>query len=106
MSFSAETGAIPKFYARASSGETVYVAYEEISSRRPGRRLRSRVSLARDDSGKIVAYILVARDITETVAREREINCRQQTARFGRLAAILVHEIKPPLQAFRARLTF
>jgi len=91
---------------RASGGETGCVAYEEISSRRPGRRLRSRVSLARDDSGKIVAYLLVARDITETVAREREINRRQQTARFGQLTAILAHEINPPLQAFRTRLTF
>ena len=105
MSFSAETGAIPKFCARLSSGETGCVAYEEISGRRFGRGLRSRVSLTRDDSGKIVAYLLVARDITETVAREREINRHQQTARFGELAAILAHEITP-LQAFRARLTF
>jgi len=96
MSFSAETGAIPKFCVLDSGGETGCVAYEEISSRRPGRRLRSRVSLARDDSGKIVAYLLVVRDIAETVAREREINHRQQTARFGELAAILAHELKPP----------
>ena len=105
MSFSAETGAIPKFCVLDSGGETGCVAYEEISSRRPGRRLRSRVSLARDDSGKIVAYLLVARDIAGTVAREREINRRQQSARLGQLAAILAHEIKTPLQAFRARLT-
>jgi hypothetical protein len=97
MSFSAETGAIPKFCARLSSGETGCVAYEEISGRRFGRGLRSRVSPTRDDSGKIVAYLLVA--------REREINRHKQTARFGELAAILAHEITP-LQAFRARLTF
>jgi hypothetical protein len=95
MSFSAETGAIPKFCARLSSGETGCVAYEEISVRRFGLGLRSRVSPTRGDSGKIVAYLLVARDITETLAREREINRHQQTARFGELAAILAHEITP-----------
>jgi PAS domain S-box-containing protein len=92
-----EAGAIPKFCARVSSSETGCVAYEEISGRRPGQRLLSRVSLARDDSGKLVAYLLVVRDITEMVAGEREINRRQQTARFGELAASLAHEIKNPL---------
>ncbi len=92
-----ETGAIPQFCARAASGETGYAAYEEISGKQPGQRLRSRASPARDESGKIVAYLMVVRDITETVAHEREINRRQQTARFGELAASLAHEIKNPL---------
>jgi PAS domain S-box-containing protein len=92
-----ETGAIPQFCARLASDETGRAEYEEISGKHPGQRLRSRVSPVRDDSGKIIAYLMVVRDITETVAHEREINRRQQAARFGELAASLAHEIKNPL---------
>src|SRR5262252_5198970 len=92
-----EAGAIPKFCARASIDETGCSACEEIRGKHPGQRLRSRMSPVRDDSGKIVAYLLMVRDITETVAHEREINRRQQAARFGELAASLAHEIKNPL---------
>jgi PAS domain S-box-containing protein len=92
-----ETGAIPQFCARRGAGETGRAEYEEISGKLPGQRLRSRVSPVRDESGKVIAYLMVARDITETVAHEREINRRQQAARFGELAASLAHEIKNPL---------
>jgi PAS domain S-box-containing protein len=92
-----ETGAIPQFCARSVSDETGRAEYEEISGKHPGRRLCSRVSPVRDDSGKIIAYLMVVRDITETVAHEREINRRQHAARFGELAASLAHEIKNPL---------
>ena len=92
-----ETGAIPQFCARSASGETGHAAYEEISGKQPGQRLRSRVSPMRDGAGKIVAYLMVVRDITGMVAHEREINRRQQAARFGELAASLAHEIKNPL---------
>jgi two-component system sensor histidine kinase AtoS len=92
-----ETGAIPQFCARLAIDETGRAEYEEISGKRPGQRLRSRVSPVRNDSGKIIAYLMVVRDMTETVAQEREINRRQQSARFGELAASLAHEIKNPL---------
>jgi PAS domain S-box-containing protein len=92
-----EIGAVPQFCARSESGETGRAEYEEISGKHPGQRLRSRVSPVRDDSGKIIAYLMVVRDITETVAHEREINRRQHAARFGELAASLAHEIKNPL---------
>src|SRR5262245_1844171 len=73
-----ETGAVPQFCARAVGSKTGYAADEEISGRQPGQRLRSRVSPVCDDSGKVIAYVMVVRDITETVAHEREINRRQQ----------------------------
>ena len=92
-----ETVAVPQFCARLTSGETGRAEYEEISGKHPGQRLRSRVSPVRDDSGKIIAYLMVVRDITETVAHERENNRRQHAARFGELAASLAHEIKNPL---------
>jgi PAS domain S-box-containing protein len=92
-----ETVAVQQFCARLTSGETGRAEYEEISGKHPGQRLRSRVSPVRDDSGKIIAYLMVVRDITETVARERENNRRQHAARFGELAASLAHEIKNPL---------
>lgn len=92
-----DTGVFPQFRARCGADETGRAEYEEISGNRPGQRLRSRVSPVRDDSGKIIAYLMVVRDITETVAHEREINRRQQAARFGELAANLAHEIKNPL---------
>ena len=68
-----DTGAVPQFCARSVCGETGRAEYEEIAGNRPGQRLRSRVSPVRDDSGKIIAYLMVVRDITETVAHEREI---------------------------------
>jgi PAS domain S-box-containing protein len=92
-----ETVAVQQFCARLTSGETGRAEYEEISGKHPGQRLRSRVSPVRDDSGKIIAYLMVVRDIAETVAHEREINRRQHAARFGELAASLAHEIKNPL---------
>ncbi len=92
-----EAGAVPQFCARSVSAKTRCAAYEEIRGKHPGQRLRLRVSPAPDESGKVVAYLMVAHDITETVARERELNRRQQAARFGELAASLAHEIKKPL---------
>jgi PAS domain S-box-containing protein len=92
-----EIGVLPQFCPRVVCGETGQATYKEINGKQPGQRLRARASPARDESGEIVAYVMVARDITETVASERESNRRRQTARFGEMAASLAHEIKNPL---------
>ncbi len=92
-----EAGAIPQFCARTASDKTGCAASAEIRGAHPGQRLRLRVSPIRDGSGNVGAYLMVAHDITEMVASERETNRRRQAARFGDLAASLAHEIKNPL---------
>ncbi|HZS10492.1 MAG TPA: ATP-binding protein [Blastocatellia bacterium] len=92
-----ETGSLPQFCARSASNTTGRVTSEEICGRQPGQRLRSRVSPVRDESGQVTAYVMVVRDITDVIARERELSRVEQLARFGELAAGLAHEIKNPL---------
>jgi PAS domain S-box-containing protein len=92
-----ESGTLLPFCARASSEVSGQAASEELCGRRPGQRLRSRVSPVRDSDGRVLAYVMVVRDITDVVARERELARVEQLARFGELAAGLAHEIKNPL---------
>jgi PAS domain S-box-containing protein len=91
------TGAIPAFCARTASTASGHVESEELYGRQPGQRLRARVSPVLDGQGKIAAYVMVVRDVTDVVAREREQARVEQLARFGELAAGLAHEIKNPL---------
>ncbi len=92
-----ENGILPHFCARQSSFQTGEITVEEIRGHRLDQRLRSRVSPVRDDAGKIVAFVMVVRDITEIAARERELAHIGQMVRLGELAAGLAHEIKNPL---------
>lgn len=98
-----ETGSVPHFCARAAIQKQTadinvpQVAGEEISGYLPGQRLRARVSAVRDDAGVITAFVMVVRDITDVVIREREQGRVEQLARFGELSAGLAHEIKNPL---------
>ncbi len=92
-----ETGSVPSFCARQASHATHKLASEEINGRLPGQRLRARVSPVLDASGNVTAYVMVVRDVTDVVAREREQARVEQLARFGELAAGLAHEIKNPL---------
>ncbi len=92
-----ETGSVPSFCARQASHATHEPASEEINGRLPGQRLRARVSPVLDEGGNVTAYVMVVRDVTDVVAREREQARVEQLARFGELAAGLAHEIKNPL---------
>jgi PAS domain S-box-containing protein len=92
-----ESGAVPQFCARIASQTQNAVASEDICGRHPGQRLRSRVSPVRDADGKIKAFVMVVRDVTDVVAHERDLARVEQLARFGELAAGLAHEIKNPL---------
>src|SRR5262249_22728004 len=69
---------------------------EEIMGR-PGRRLRARVSAVRNVDGEIIAFVMVVRDITDVIHRERELARAKQLSLIGELAAGLAHEIKNPL---------
>ncbi|MFN0119872.1 MAG: two-component system sensor histidine kinase NtrB [Blastocatellia bacterium] len=87
----------PVFCARRAAEHGGQPVTEELSGRQPGQRLRSRVSPVYDQHGQLTAYVMVVRDITDVVARERELARVEQMSRFGDLAAGLAHEIKNPL---------
>jgi PAS domain S-box-containing protein len=88
---------VPQYCPHAASSLTGKVESGEICGLQPGQRLRSRISPVRDEAGQIVAYVMVVRDITSVIMRERELARVEQLARFSELAAGLAHEIKNPL---------
>jgi PAS domain S-box-containing protein len=88
---------LPRHCARLASLMTGTAAAEEISGRNPGQRLRARISPVRDVSGQTIACVMVVRDVTDLVLREREQTRIEQIARLGELVAGLAHEIKNPL---------
>ena len=92
-----DCGELPAFCARQKSLISEGVSSEEIQGRLPNQRLRARVSPLRDAAGQVVALVMVIRDITDVIVRERELARVEQVARFGELAAGLAHEIKNPL---------
>ena len=92
-----KSGELPHFCSRQKSLVTGEVTSEEIKGRLPEQRLRARVSPLRNESGQVTALVMVVRDITDVVMRERELARVEQIARFGELSAGLAHEIKNPL---------
>ncbi len=96
-----DNGELPNFCARLASTHSGQVESEEICGRQAGQRLRSRVSPVHDDAGKIIAFVMIVRDITDIVAREKELSRVEQIARFGELSAGLAHEIKNPLAGIK-----
>ncbi len=92
-----QNGELPHFCSRQKTLQTGAVTSEEIQGRLPDQRLRARVSPLRDETGQVIAFVMVIRDITDVVVRERELARIEQIARFGELSAGLAHEIKNPL---------
>ena len=90
IGWSAETDNRRALMTGGLSGEATS---EELDGLRAGQRLRARFSSVRDEQGSITAHVMVVRDITDTIAHEREIARVEQRARFGELAAGLAHEI-------------
>lgn len=56
------------------------------------------VGPVKDDDGKIVNYVAVARDITKRVENEAQIRHSQKLESIGQLAAGIAHEINTPIQ--------
>ncbi|NOT63291.1 MAG: PAS domain-containing protein, partial [Acidobacteria bacterium] len=76
-----ETGALPSFCAREASTVNHESASEEINGRLPGQRLRARISPVLNENGAVTAYVMVVRNVTDVVAREREQARVEQLAR-------------------------
>ncbi len=70
---------------------------EEIFNQNTGQRLRIRVSPIYDYFDKASSYLIVIRDITDVIQREREMARAEQLALIGELVAGLAHEIRNPL---------
>jgi PAS domain S-box-containing protein len=96
-----DTDNTPRICARIASSRSQSYVSEELRGRKPGQRLRARVSPIYDESGNITAYVMVVRDITDLLRRERELARAQQLALIGELAAGLAHEIKNPLAGIK-----
>ena len=92
-----EPGQQPQFCARLTSAAAPQPVDEELRGRKNGQRLRARVAPVRNEAAQPIAYVMTVRDITDVVARERELARVEQLARLGELAAGLAHEIKNPL---------
>ncbi|MEW5874412.1 MAG: PAS domain S-box protein [Candidatus Zixiibacteriota bacterium] len=56
------------------------------------------ISPVRDDSGRIVNYVAVKRDVTQSVLMEGELRQAQKMEAVGSLAAGIAHEINTPIQ--------
>jgi PAS domain S-box-containing protein len=56
------------------------------------------ISPITDDSGRIVSYVAVKRDVTELVELETQLLQAQKLESIGRLAAGIAHEINTPSQ--------
>ncbi|MEW6736964.1 MAG: ATP-binding protein [Acidobacteriota bacterium] len=88
---------LPLYCANAAAQASGQCHSEEINGQRAGQRLRLRVSPLRDPSGRVIAFVIVIRDVTDVIQREREFAQIKQLSVIGELAAGLAHEIKNPL---------
>lgn len=70
---------------------------EETFNQNTGQPLRIRISPIYDCFDKISGYLMVIRDVTDVIQREREMARAEQFALIGELVAGLAHEIRNPL---------
>lgn len=63
--------------------------------------LMQTIAAVRDDEGRLVAYVDVGADISETKRLQSEIVRRGRLAQLGQLTATVAHEIRNPLGAVR-----
>lgn len=70
---------------------------EETFNQNNGQPLRIRISPIYDCYNKVSEYLIVIRDVTDVIQREREMARAEQFALIGELVAGLAHEIRNPL---------
>jgi len=90
------------FYARLwetiSAGDVWYGRF--INKRKNGEIYQQEASIGpvRDQNGKIVNFVEVARDVTEQLILEAQLRHAQKLESIGELAAGIAHEINTPTQ--------
>lgn len=70
---------------------------EETFNQHTGQPLRIRISPTYDCFDKVSGYLMVIRNVTDVIQREREMARAEQFALIGELVAGLAHEIRNPL---------
>lgn len=85
---------VVKTFAEGKSFETT----TQIKGKGGSRFFRDHSSPIYDDSGKVVAAILLVEDVTKKLVLEQELQQSQKLEAIGQLAAGIAHEINTPIQ--------